>query len=194
MKFNLFFRTFEPYTTNIKDVKSQKVITKLWETKDFGNVSLIVEGKELRAHKELLGLWSKYFKAMFESGMKESNESKIIIEGETYEEFSMILGICYEPLKTGFDDSDTINIYRISDKYQFDQLKEHCESFVLRLEYNWEMILELLKIPLSPKLKLHCQNWIVNNLKTLLAREDFNLLDKELIISILKLHYKKYSF
>jgi hypothetical protein len=172
--------------TETQTKKIQKMDIRPWETKDFGNISIIIEEKELRTHRDLLKIWSKYFKAMFENGMKESNESKINLEGDSFKDFSLVLALLYEPLKYKLFDNNVITVLRISDKYQFDQLKEHCESYLLKCKLNWEMSIELQKYPISNELRNVCNYWILSNIKILILRDDFNLLDKKLIILLFR--------
>ena len=49
----------------------------------FPDVTFIVEGKPLYAHKAILSVQCDQFYAMFKNGMKESTQTEIIIPGTT---------------------------------------------------------------------------------------------------------------
>jgi hypothetical protein len=165
-----------------------------WETKDFGDISIIVEHKEFRAHKDLLKLWSKYFKTMFESGMKESNSSSINLIEESPESFSILLGTQYDPLKYTISVNNILNLFCLSDKYQMDELKQRCEKFLTNCHFSWKLMLELKKYSPSRTLIKYFNSCLLRDCETLIFKQDFNILDKSLIILLFQSYIRKQKY
>lgn len=61
----------------------------------FSDVSFIVEGRNIHAHKLLLFARCEYFRRMFTSGYRESSDACITIPDVTYDAFLCVLSFLY---------------------------------------------------------------------------------------------------
>uniref|UniRef100_A0A6V7LH11 BTB domain-containing protein n=1 Tax=Bracon brevicornis TaxID=1563983 RepID=A0A6V7LH11_9HYME len=116
-------------------------ITKVpYTNKESPDVKLILDNKEITAHKAILSLHSPVFMKMFQTRMREAHEKKIIIEDVTFETMKILIGIIY----TGEDDElvgkDMIlKVLAAAHKYQMSIVMRVCEVKLL------------LEIPQDPK-------------------------------------------
>ena len=62
------------------------------EARSFTDVTFVVEGREIAAHRVVLALLSDHFRAAFSAGMRESFESRVPIKGVPYDAFRALLG------------------------------------------------------------------------------------------------------
>lgn len=62
---------------------------------NFSDMTFVVNGKELRAHKAFIGAGSPVFAAMFSNECKESKENKVIISDVSIEVFKEMLQFIY---------------------------------------------------------------------------------------------------
>ena len=61
----------------LPSVSCAEVLSELLERQNFTDVTFLVEGRELPAHRVLLALFSEHFRAMLASGMRESFENRV---------------------------------------------------------------------------------------------------------------------
>ncbi len=61
----------------------------------FCDVTLVVEGRKIEAHKVVLIAISEYFSAMFLGGFSEMNKREIVIQGVSYEALTKIIDFIY---------------------------------------------------------------------------------------------------
>ena len=59
------------------------------------DVVFVIEGQKLPALKQIVGLKSKVFDAMFFGNFKESESKEVIIEETTFEAFKTLIGFIY---------------------------------------------------------------------------------------------------
>lgn len=62
---------------------------------NFSDMTFVISGKELRAHKAFIGARSPVFAAMFSNECKESKENKVIISDVSFEVFKEMLQFIY---------------------------------------------------------------------------------------------------
>ncbi|CAG9813737.1 unnamed protein product [Phaedon cochleariae] len=62
------------------------------------DVTLIVEGQKLGAHKVILAARSKYFRALLYGGLKESSQTEIVLPDAPFEAFRVLLKYIYTGL------------------------------------------------------------------------------------------------
>uniref|UniRef100_A0A914QQ40 BTB domain-containing protein n=1 Tax=Panagrolaimus davidi TaxID=227884 RepID=A0A914QQ40_9BILA len=95
----------------------------LWkqETKDF---VIAAEGKEIDAHKWVLALRSPVFARMFESGMKEVKENKVIITDFSFNIVENAIKLCYhQSLVPHTTLDEKMKLLQFFDKYDIKPLK-----------------------------------------------------------------------
>ena len=170
-------------------------LRQLWKSpKDDSlcDVKILVEGKMLHAHKNLLAAVSPYFKSAFSGDWKESSSGIINLEATnsmeqvgTYESVGSVLEWVYEGLLT-LDDGcleiattevvqarldHYLDILELSNRWQIRELLEHVENRILacadkfvRVE-NVKEIGNIAKRYHAAHLEEHCENYISANEK-----------------------------
>eukprot|EP01114_Cavostelium_apophysatum_P019852 TRINITY_DN6498_c0_g1_i1.p1 TRINITY_DN6498_c0_g1~~TRINITY_DN6498_c0_g1_i1.p1 ORF type:complete len:1581 (-),score=487.74 TRINITY_DN6498_c0_g1_i1:38-4732(-) len=107
-------------------------------------VFVTADGRELYAHKLVLGLTCETFKVMFASGMAESQLQKLRIplpEWTDYDSFLLLLRYLYSGIIEGTDEirlhppsqmssSVVCCLLRLADQYLLDYLKQWCEVYL----------------------------------------------------------------
>ena len=99
------------------------------------DITLVVDGHPIRAHKFVLSAKSIVFKAMFFGDFSEANAKEVVIHDTTLEAFQLLLKYCYfEDLSAtdwpSNDHSLVIDVYKVSHLYQ---IKSLCLLCVKRL-------------------------------------------------------------
>jgi len=95
------------------------------------DVTFIVEDRPIYAHRAILAQRCDHFAAMFRSGMRESTEREVRIQGASYTTFLLVLKYLYtDSLKV--DPEYAIEMYMIADLYRLDRLKDMCSRVAKR--------------------------------------------------------------
>lgn len=121
----------------------------MFEGELFTDFVLNVSGEKINAHKVILAGSSRYFEAMFASGMVESQRSYLEIEDSEPETIRAMLDFIYsgelrQPCKRVFEGKDTelkktnssvfySRLFLAADKYQIDGLKQECAKVLCSL-------------------------------------------------------------
>uniref|UniRef100_A0AC35FGI6 BTB domain-containing protein n=1 Tax=Panagrolaimus sp. PS1159 TaxID=55785 RepID=A0AC35FGI6_9BILA len=139
-----------------------KLCLALWEQgyKDF---TISADGKEIQAHKNVLAAQSPVFSRMFEAGMKEAKENKVIIQDFTFNIVEKAIKLCYH---------QSLDVF---EKYLISVLNE---ITVCRLT-NAALLSN------ASKLEMKCKEFLESCLKTK-PIADFDILDKEFALNLLK--------
>ena len=96
----------------------------------FSDVTFLVEGREIHAHRAILSARCDHFRAMFTSGMKEANEQVVEIPTVRYDVFYAVLNYIYTDTIDKLSAEMAIDVYIAADLYTLDSLKEKCETAV----------------------------------------------------------------
>jgi len=142
------------------------------------DVQLIIEGKCIYAHKIILSARSNYFKAMFNSGMCESESSKITITDFRYSTIESLIKFLYS-VKTEINDdlNDLIDLYRAADKYQLESLMNYIHQSICSRITCQNACSILSEIYCFPHLEKSCLEFIAQHLSSIYSTPDFrNLL------------------
>ncbi|XP_044263423.1 BTB/POZ domain-containing protein 9 [Tribolium madens] len=62
---------------------------------EYADITLVVEGQKLYAHKVILAARSEYFRALLYGGLKESNQSEIVLPDAPVKAFKILLKYIY---------------------------------------------------------------------------------------------------
>lgn len=130
----------------------------------FSDVTLIVEEKEIKAHKIVLAARSPVFDAMFNSTMKENLESRVDIDDFSYDEIQELLRYIYTG-KVPKLQEQTNRLLVMSDKYDLAELKTMCEQALganLSIETAGSMLI-LADTYDAAQLKAHAMQFILCN-------------------------------
>jgi len=148
-----------------KNTKStlDKDMKTFFKKKLYTDVSFIVEGKEMKAHKAFIAQRCPYFEKMFESGMKESQGNPIVVpENVQYDIFSKLLEYLYCDI-VDLDEETAVDLLKLSNEYSVVSLKSFCEEFLVK-KLSKENIIKYAKLAqtyTAPELRdavLRCVN------------------------------------
>eukprot|EP00956_Cyclotella_meneghiniana_P041722 scaffold236806_cov119-Cyclotella_meneghiniana.AAC.5 len=98
---------------------------------EYSDVTFIVEGQPVYAHRAMLAKRCEHFAAMFRSGMKESEEGAEIPIAISRPVFLMILEYLYTD-SVKIDLEHAVDLYIASDLYQISTLRDMCSVVVKR--------------------------------------------------------------
>ncbi|XP_071846345.1 RCC1 and BTB domain-containing protein 1-like [Apostichopus japonicus] len=101
----------------------------LTEDEEIEDITFIVEGQKIRAHKTILMIRSDYFRSMFQKDWAEKDKKDITIQGFTYVGFNTYIEYVYTgtiPNKLAFHVA--VDLLQIADCYQDTKLKGLCEE------------------------------------------------------------------
>uniref|UniRef100_A0A8C2MKJ6 SPOP n=1 Tax=Cricetulus griseus TaxID=10029 RepID=A0A8C2MKJ6_CRIGR len=108
----------------------------LWENSLFTDCSLVVAGKEFRAHKAILAARSPVFRAMFEHDKEESRTNRVEILDLEPQVFKAMMEFIYTGKAPDLH-SMANAVLAAADKYGLERLKVLCED-VLRMDLSVE--------------------------------------------------------
>jgi N-acetylneuraminic acid mutarotase len=97
----------------------------------FPDITFIVEGKPIYAHKAILAVQCDQFQAMFMSGMKESRESEVVIPNWSYSAFLSMLEFLYTGRVIDFQPKIALDLLGLADHYTLGGLKRLCENMLI---------------------------------------------------------------
>ncbi|KAK5970013.1 BACK domain-containing protein [Trichostrongylus colubriformis] len=93
------------------------------------DVTLVVKGARINAHRLVLAASSKYFEAMFSSGMVESREHDIKMNGIEARTLDALVNFCYSG-EVNIDDNNVQDILAGACLLQLSEVKELCCDFL----------------------------------------------------------------
>ncbi|XP_071117709.1 kelch-like protein 24 [Haliotis cracherodii] len=100
-----------------------------YDAGSFTDTEIDIQGTIFRCHKVFLSAISDYFHAMFSSGMRESLDGKVTLEGITIETFRDILDFYYDSQGNIVCTDNVEEILRAATLLQMGCLQERCEEF-----------------------------------------------------------------
>jgi len=139
---------------------------------------IIVGNKQFEAHKLLLSVKSSYFRALFASGMKDSNT--VTIPDISPLIWKEIQSYVYNK-KCSVNRANIAEFLYASDKYDFEGLKWQCVELLkswLDVE-NMGVIFGLAEKYSLPKLRAEVLQFIARNFAAILPKKEFVQLCKE---------------
>uniref|UniRef100_A0AC35FAC3 BTB domain-containing protein n=1 Tax=Panagrolaimus sp. PS1159 TaxID=55785 RepID=A0AC35FAC3_9BILA len=159
----------------------------LWnqEIKDF---TVAVDGNVITAHKCVLAARSPVFAKMFESGMKEAKENKVVIKDFSFDIVEKAIKLCYhQSLVPTTTLEEKIKLLQFFDKYDIQILKNDFEKYLISV-INELTVCKLTNAALisnALKLKMKCTEFLRDCMNTKPIC-DFDLLDKDFAMNLLK--------
>lgn len=142
----------------------RRVMSEYLNKQQFSDVTFLVEGRRLYAHRILLTLFSDYFRRAFACGMRETFEPEIVIEGISYETFFALLEFLYtgKLRLTEQQQNDVcflMGLLRAADQFCVDCVKQMCERHLSGLVdvENVEGLLQEAERFQATQLRLHCE-------------------------------------
>lgn len=123
-----------PFTSNMKNMVNNK---------SQSDVMFVLKDGHVYANKSILIGQSQYFRAMFQSNMRESTEDEIKIEGCSRPVFLLMMEYLYSN-DVKIDIEHAVELYALSDLYQEISLGKICQE-VLERDLTCKNALELLE-------------------------------------------------
>ncbi|KAL9890785.1 protein roadkill-like [Glossina fuscipes fuscipes] len=99
----------------------------LLQTGKFSDVTLAVDGHEIRAHKNILAARSSVFAAMFEHEMEERQLNRVVIADISHSVLNEMLTYIYTG-KVSYLNDIALDLITAADKYALGSLKTICEN------------------------------------------------------------------
>uniref|UniRef100_A0A914PXW8 BTB domain-containing protein n=1 Tax=Panagrolaimus davidi TaxID=227884 RepID=A0A914PXW8_9BILA len=114
-----------------KAPESSSLVDVLWENEEDKDLTIAVQGQELKIHKWILCAKSPVFKAEFNSGMKEARENRIEIPDFSFETVKIVVKYCYErDIEEFITEENASELLHFADKYNI-ELLHHDVQFTL---------------------------------------------------------------
>ncbi|KAK4026244.1 hypothetical protein OUZ56_015258 [Daphnia magna] len=118
---------------NAGETKALKQFTNLYVEQIYCDVQFSLRGEQkIGGHRSMLAARSPVFAAMFRNGMKEETTGQVKIEDCEPDVFKQLLHYIYSG-KTSTPLTDTMvqSLFVVADKYDIQDLKEKCVTFLL---------------------------------------------------------------
>uniref|UniRef100_A0A914Q3U9 BTB domain-containing protein n=1 Tax=Panagrolaimus davidi TaxID=227884 RepID=A0A914Q3U9_9BILA len=144
------------------------------------DITFDIEGKKLHANKFILTPCSDTLKAMLSDRWTTTNDEAVKIEAYSYDNFYQFLTFLY----TGSCKLTLENVFQLTDMAEFYAvpfLKEFCENFFLKMEYNVESIEEMFEFS-----KKYSMDYMEHTIKKFVDTNFEEILSSESLLS-----YKK---
>ena len=146
------------------------------ENGSLSDVSLVVSGRTIPAHRVVLASRSSVFRAMFEHNMKEAEVGRVDISDCSYEAVCAMLKFMYCDIPPEFDDVSPNELLTVADKYDVPGLRRVCERQISRKVdvTTAAHTLQLADDYKAPYLRQCALAFIAQNLKAVLATEGWH--------------------
>jgi len=143
-------------------------------------VTFLVGDTKLYAHKDILTTRSRYFRSLFDSGMKESQTNEIPIAEVEPNLFQELLDFVYSGLPPKDLPAIAQSLLPLADRFGLLVLKKMCVTALVSTISLKNVIATLLLADTHscPDLTKKCLDMMVGNIYTLKTTEDFKELEK----------------
>jgi len=183
---------------HLERIKAQTIIVpgstylgdfaKLVNNKELADITFLVEGKPIFAHKTILAARSEHFKAMFFRGLKESKDTEVTLADVQYDIFLDVLKYIYTDEASLHSPDRAIEIIGAANYFKLDRLKALCEHVIkesIEIE-NAAYILQVASRFESWQLKAFTMDFIMENYDKVSNTKCFDDLDKALLVEVTK--------
>jgi len=164
--------------------------SRLVNCEEFSDIVFVVEGKKIFAHKLILNVRSLHFRAMLNSGMKESQQQEIEITGFTYDTMQIVMRFIYTgELANGVLHEDNwLELLESANYFKIERMKALCEQF-LHSAVDIENVASLLQAADrfdARQLKSVCFEFILSHYEEVLKTKGFKELSQDLMITVVQ--------
>uniref|UniRef100_A0AC34G717 BTB domain-containing protein n=1 Tax=Panagrolaimus sp. ES5 TaxID=591445 RepID=A0AC34G717_9BILA len=174
---------------NSSKAKKPKPVGELMWDRSDKDFTIVVDKKEIKIHKHILGVQSPVFEGMFNSGMKEAQNNKVEIPNYSFEAVEIIVKLCYDMDVSGDKIVEhCIQLYEFVDQYQMATIQDKIELYLTQ-KVSPSNVCSLAHSATSLKnsrLSEYCYDYLLKCMKETTAVADLDLLDKETAIKLLK--------
>lgn len=148
------------------------LVKSLYLSEKASDITLVVDGHPIRAHKFVLSAKSIVFKKMFFGDFSEANAKEVVIRNTNLDALKMLLKFCYnEDLSANDwppnDHNLVIEVYKISHLYQIKGLCFLCVKRLITLlsEHNLKDISSFVRLYPSKRLLFFIKKFIKHSKK-----------------------------
>jgi len=176
-------------TASIFEPNLVTALSKLQISEKFSDVLFtFVDGSEIRGHKCILSCRSEKFRAMFDSGMEESN-GRVNIMDHRKETFNIFLKFLYTGV-VGIQDLNEDNcmeILELAESYMVQELKKYCEQFLSKSinTANLKLLIEISDTFKLNQLKRLCYKYVYSDYTNVKKDKILEELDKRYILDFI---------
>jgi len=176
----------QPVKINNKILPQASHMQLLWKDKLFADITFVVQDEEILAHKNIL-VKSHYFLTMFQSGMMESNSSKITVPDISPINFKAILEFIYFG-KIVLTEKLALDLIVLADMYFLSDLKADCESYLTTCVSmtNFLNYMKVAETADAQKLEDKVASFLITNLEKISEDIDSSLIPQDLLIKAMK--------
>jgi RCC1 and BTB domain-containing protein len=153
---------------------------------EFADVTFLIDGERIFAHRAILAQRCEHFAAMFRSGMRESVERTITIPNMSKSVFLLLLEYLYTDA-VKIDVESAIDLYITADLYRLERLRDMCSTVVRRnlSAENAGPLLQTASDAHCQVLKDACMNYIVENFDVVSKSDGIKEVSHHLLLEIL---------
>jgi len=153
---------------------------------EHADVTFIVQGQPIHAHRAILSHRCEHFAGMFRSGMRESIEKEITIPSISRDVFLLLLEYLYTD-SVKIDVEHAVDLYIAADLYQLERLRNMCCAVVRRsvTEENAAYLLQNSSDSHCQVLKDICMEYIVTHFDVISKTEGIKAVSHSLLLEIL---------
>jgi RCC1 and BTB domain-containing protein len=162
-------------------------LRQLIDNDEFADVTFIVEGRAVHAHRAILAVRSDHFRAMFSSGMRESREHEVSLAHMRAPVFLALLEYIYvDAVNVGAEMA--LELYAAADLYTLDRLKGLCEIIVQKniAIDNAAALFQTADDLHSQRLREVCLAYMVRHFDMVTKTDAFAALSRDLILEVLQ--------
>jgi len=109
-------------------LRLQEELGQLLDSENDSDVTFIVQGERIKAHKAILKTRCKPFESMFDSGMAETFSNEVEVDDIKQKVFKEFLRFLYTDVAPKYAENSTMELLAAADKYGVDDLKNICEK------------------------------------------------------------------
>ena len=130
-------------TTDQPKSRLQEEYSQLLDSGNDSDVTFVVQGEKIKAHKLVLTTRCKHFESMFNSGMSETFLKEVEIKDISLKAFKELLRFLYTDVAPKYAADLTMDLLAAADKYCVDDLKMICERSI-NSNLNGENVIDAL--------------------------------------------------
>ncbi|XP_019877429.1 BTB/POZ domain-containing protein 9 isoform X2 [Aethina tumida] len=165
-------------------------LASLYLSHEYADIVLVVEGQKLHAHKVILAARSDYFRALLYGGLKESNQTEIVLQHAPLVAFKYLLKYIYSGhmFLISLKEEVILDILGLAHQYGFLDLETAISDILRQLLAlkNVCAILDTAHLFGLEKLVAVCHNFLDRHASEILTSESFLQLSQSSLVELLE--------
>lgn len=176
------------YSGNSFLIEHSVALDSLYANPDFSDVTFMVEGQRLRAHKLVLAARSEYFRAMLFGGLNESSTAEIQLKGISAVAFRTLLKYIYtgKVELSAFNFEQLVAVLQLSHEYRLVDIQRPIVDY-LKENLDIGNVFTILRTStlLFDDLTESCMQFADQHASDILDSEDFSTLPQKAVMDML---------